>query len=263
MISVLKKIFGKLFPKIQYARHNAQVAAADREVHLLPILCCRDSIAIDIGANQGAYVSFMRPLVRRVIAFEPLPKMLAILHRFHGDSIQTEAVVLSDKEGTVELRFPAGDYERATIDESNALDGVGVPIQTLSVPAKTLDSFGFSGISFIKIDVEGHEEAVLRGGLETLKREMPNLLIEIEERHSTGSLRRICAMLVSIGYAGYYVDGDSLLEVESFDHSRDQAAHNLSATGWRVGTYINNFLFFPQSAAESTAEKIRKFLSQG
>ena len=69
----------------------------------------------------------------------------------------------------------------ATIAESNsAAWESGRTVKTVVAPMRTLDSFQLTQVGFIKIDVEGHEEAVLRGGLATLKREMPNLMIEIE-----------------------------------------------------------------------------------
>ena len=54
-----------------------------------------------------------------------------------------------------------------------------------NVKTNKLDNFKFSNkISFIKIDVEGHELKVIDGAKETLKKHKPNLLIEIEEKHS-------------------------------------------------------------------------------
>jgi len=41
--------------------------------------------------------------------------------------------------------------------------------QTIKVEMKTLDSFGFTNIGFIKVDVEGFETEVLKGGLDTLR----------------------------------------------------------------------------------------------
>jgi hypothetical protein len=43
------------------------------ELHLLEFLCRRDRDAIDVGANDGSYVHFLRRHARHVIAFEPMP----------------------------------------------------------------------------------------------------------------------------------------------------------------------------------------------
>ena len=47
------------------------------------------------------------------------------------------------------------------------------------VQTKTIDSFDFPKMDFIKIDVEGWEEQVILGGLETIKKYNPKIYIEI------------------------------------------------------------------------------------
>ena len=47
---------------------------------------------------------------------------------------------------------------------------------------KPLDSYNFKNISIMKIDVEGHEIAVLEGALNTIKRNKPKILIEVWNR---------------------------------------------------------------------------------
>ena len=89
----------------------------------------------------------------------------------------------------------------ATIADSNlsALQSGGV-VETVKVPMRTLDSYQLSNVGFIKIDVEGHEEAVLHGSSETLRREMPNLMIEIEDRTSRAGI----AFPAAFGLAARY-----------------------------------------------------------
>jgi Methyltransferase FkbM domain len=170
--------------------------------------------------------------------------------------MEIHGVILSDHEGQGELKYPAGGYMSATIAESNsaALES-GRVIETVVAPMKTLDSFNLTNVGFVKIDVEGHEEAVLHGGLKTLRREMPNLMIEIEERHAPGSLDRVSALLKDIGYSGFYLDGKNLLPIAQFDPHRDQIRQN-----GKVGKYINNFLFFPSERAAGILENARQYL---
>jgi hypothetical protein len=49
---------------------------------------------------------------------------------------------------------------------------------THEIPIKKLDDFNFTRVDFIKIDVEGYEEFVIQGGLETLKKNHPLIIIE-------------------------------------------------------------------------------------
>jgi hypothetical protein len=120
---------------------------------------------------------------------------------------------------------------------------------------KTLDSFNLTNVGFVKIDVEGHEVAVLEGGLNTLKREMPNLMIEIEERHAPGSLDRVSTLLGSIGYSGFYLDRKQLHPIVQFDPRRDQVRQN-----GKVGKYINNFLYLPHDRAATILERAQQLL---
>ena len=60
-----------------------------------------------------------------------------------------------------------------------------------------------STVEFIKIDAEGHEESIIRGGLKLIKEQMPNLLIEIEERHNPGSINSVVKILEEMNYSHF------------------------------------------------------------
>jgi FkbM family methyltransferase len=205
----LKQVAESLFPKTMYAKRFRSWVMVEPELPLLPALCRKDALALDIGANEGFFAHHLLPVAKSVVAFEPLPQMHARLRENYAGKMEIHGVILSDREGQGELRYPAGGYMSATIAESNsaALES-GRVIETVVAPMRTLDSFHLTNVGFVKIDVEGHEEAVLHGGLETLKREKPNLMIEIEERHAPGSLDRVSTLLQGIGYLGFYLDGD-------------------------------------------------------
>src|SRR6202161_2114451 len=192
----LKQVAENLFPKTMYARRFHTWVKVEPELPLLPALCRKDAVALDIGANEGFFAHHLLPLAKSVIAFEPLPQMLARLKGNYAAKMEIHGVIISDKEGGGELKYPAGGYMSATVAESNsaALES-GRVIETVVASMRTLDSFNLTNVGFVKIDVEGHEEAVLHGGLNTLRREMPNLMIEIEERHAPGSVDRVSTLL--------------------------------------------------------------------
>ena len=198
----LKQVAENLFPRTMYARRFRTWVRVEPELTLLPALCRKDAVALDIGANEGFFSHHLLPLAKNVIAFEPLPQMLARLRQNYADRMEIHGVIISDREGQGELKYPAGGYMSATVAESNfaALE-TGRVIETVAAPMRTLDSFQLTNVGFAKIDVEGHEEAVLHGALETLKREQPNLMIEVEERHAPGSLGRVSDYLGAIGSA--------------------------------------------------------------
>ena len=66
---------------------------------------------------------------------------------------------------------------------------------TMPVKVRTLDSYAIRDVDFIKIDVEGYEPRVLRGAMETIQRDSPAILCEINQGDFTA--RQI---LESIGY---------------------------------------------------------------
>src|SRR5829696_6158430 len=79
------------------------------ELHLLEFLCRRDRDALDVGANDGSYVHYMRRHARRVIAYEPLPALASALRQKFARGVTVQPFALSDQAGTIELRMPVVD----------------------------------------------------------------------------------------------------------------------------------------------------------
>lgn len=118
---------------------------------------------IDIGAAIGEYATNLD--FNKIYVFEPDKKLLWTCHANlvnadKEDKAETFQVALSDKEG----------------EDTIFVNGVD---EFRKVPVKTLDSFNLKDIGFIKIDVEGFEEKVIRGGLLTIiSNNYPPILFE-------------------------------------------------------------------------------------
>ena len=69
-----------------------------------------------------------------------------------------------------------------TLDPANLPPEVG-EIRQIEVQVKPLDEFTLSDVTFIKIDVEGHDVEVLTGASETIKRWRPYVLVEVGTRN--------------------------------------------------------------------------------
>ena len=225
------------------------------ELQLVQSLCDPDRVSLDIGAAGGEFTIAMLAASRSVIAFEPLPTQArALVSMFDavGSTVRVESVALSDRPGVTKMRVLESDPGRSTIDSDNALDDAdGSRVGTIEVPVRRLDDLQLDDVGFVKIDVEGHELAVLRGAADTLKRNRPTLFIEAEERHHRHAVAAITEFLAGLGYTGYF-DVDGIRRpIDEFDPAEHQNPANVGSwrDGWAIrGTYINNFVFFPTPA---------------
>lgn len=98
-------------------------------------------------------------------------------------------------------RVLINDPGRSTIETANVLnDPDGSPRVEVRVPMLRLDDFELSEVGFIKIDVEGHELAVLKGAEVTIRGTKPNILLEMEERNCPNTLQDVPTFLHGLGY---------------------------------------------------------------
>lgn len=253
-----RDVLERVAPHYMHHRRLRLAAPAEKEIDLLPALCEQGKIAIDVGANKGLYVDHLRALGANVVAFEPYPHMAQQLQRFYRGSVNVQDVALSDRRGRAQLRLPQDNVSWATLADTNRLEMADPTrgFESVSVEVRTLDEYDFRDVSFIKVDVEGHEEAVLKGAQRTLATNRPSLLIEIEERHNAGSVDRVAKMLAALGYRAYFLLDDELHHYEAFDAARHQPPHNVGERG-KTGTYVNNFVFVHQSRVTNVLDKLR------
>jgi FkbM family methyltransferase len=227
------------------------------ELRLLPWLCDPRKTSLDVGAAEGLYMAHMLRLSERCIGFEARPKQAAdlksVLQRMKTRA-SIEAVALSDRVGEAKLRILLADPGRSTIEPSNPLeDEDGSDRGELIVPMRRLDDYGLDNVGFVKVDVEGHELEVLKGGEETIRQNRPSLLIEIEDRHRKNAVSEVTAFITALGYSGFILQGHQARPVSEFELARDQDSRNIG--GWRshwrrTGLYINNFIFVPSERAQ-------------
>jgi FkbM family methyltransferase len=230
---------------------EAFLRAGEREVHLLPQLVQPGSIAVDVGAHIGDYTYSLCRCVGpggRVIAVEPIADLATMLQRATqtlGFPVTVHQCALSSQTGEADLFVPTTNGAR--LPGLASLQWGHQNASSQRVCLSRLDDIcgGLEGrVSFIKIDVEGHELDVLRGGTNVLNKHRPNLLVEIEQRHSASPIEDTFECLASFGYCGEFLDarGDrqplSRFDIE--EHQLRPLAFPDSAV------YVNNFIFRPQ-----------------
>ena len=217
------------------------------ELRFLPQIVPKGRNAIDVGANKGIYSHLLAPLCPQVEAFEPSPKIYRILTRSLPANVTPHQVALSDKAGMAELIVPkhASGYsnQTASLNPRKRGDGAGI----VAVTQRTMDSYGFTNVGFIKIDVEGFEEAVLAGAKDTIARERPVLQIELEEQHTGKTIEDLIAGVCAHRMAAFFLRDGVLQPISAFDPDANRAAFRESSSERRrLGLrYINNFIFKP------------------
>lgn len=240
------------------------------ELRLLKFLCRREADAIDVGADEGTYVHHMRPYVRRVIAYEPLPRSAHVLRAKFGRDVSVEALALSDRKGTAELRVPVVDGMVVNGCATASLHAAATyPVcQSVDVPTNRLDDVYRGRVGIMKVSVEGHEQAVLEGAIETVRRDRPRLVVRIDERLSPGSMGRASAYFSMLGYTGHFVHNNVLKPLERFSVRHMQHSGNVPdlmaplQARERFGRYVYNFIFLPKEEPARTLHDIARHLEK-
>ena len=106
-----------------------------------------------------------------------------------------------------------------------------------------MDSFSFQNVGLIKIDVEGHESAILEGARVTINTSRPILLIEIESRHTRVNMNDTFEKIKGYSYSGYFLWKGALQSVDNFDVGLHQ---KLLETNPQNHSYVNNFIWVPR-----------------
>ena len=133
-------------------------------------------------------------------------------------------------------------------------------VDTIKVSTSTLDSLSSKSISFVKIDVEGHEMEVLSGGQKLIAQQKPVFMVEAEERHSTDALEKIKDFFEKFHYQGFYISGKELFPFDSFVAELQNPSELERSVPRKEMSYINNFIFLPPSL--DTASVIRKIIAR-
>lgn len=181
----------------------------------------RDAIFIDIGANEGFYTVFAARRVGPrglVIAVEPSPREYARLESnvaINGlSNVRLVRRALGARRGRAVLHVADAEH-----NGQNTLGDFGhagvTAVDHLEIELIDLDSLvveqGLARVDAIKMDVEGAELEVIKGGLQTLERHKPFLLFELFEaalQKQGASAHAVLAQLKELGYL-FYAFGES------------------------------------------------------
>tara|TARA_B100000424_G_scaffold254011_1_gene231668 strand:+ start:35 stop:655 length:621 start_codon:yes stop_codon:yes gene_type:complete len=148
--------------------------------------------AIDVGANVGEWTRPLAKKFERVICFEPNPNFRECFCK----NITESNVVLYPYG----LSSHSHNAEQGTKDTHlNFVLGDTAP-RDGDIECRALDSFDFTDIDYIKIDVDGFEIPVLKGAQETLRKNNPVVNIEMKQRKRPKIVSQCRTILYRLGY---------------------------------------------------------------
>lgn len=129
-------------------------------------------------------------------AIEPNPRSFRylsyVLRRLGRSNVRAICAAASDREGKASLNIPVRN-------------GIEVPYETTVVPGGgpvaciTLDSLQMRDVALIKVDAEGHELPVVKGGVQTISMCKPVLLLEWNPDAHEWALARGYSAFVAAG----------------------------------------------------------------
>jgi len=172
-----------------YNRHDIYIGRAlekygefsELEAQLLLELCRPKDVIVEVGANIGAHTVHLANRVGpagRVVAFEPQPPVFQLLCANMALNSLTHVTCVPAAVGrrAGQLFVPELRYEQA-----NNFGGVSLDRATAGVPVEcvTLDEYlDLPSLRLLKIDVEGMEQPVIEGAVQTIRRHRPALYVE-------------------------------------------------------------------------------------
>lgn len=185
-----------------------------------------DDNCVDIGAHTGGLLAHMVNAAPRGrhIAYEPIPYLAEEL-RSRFPKVDVRCAAVSDHRGTASFAHVVNSPPWSGLRSRPLPDGSEPQVEQIEVRLEARDQALPPGYvpALIKIDVEGGEEAVIKGAIDTLCQYRPLVLFE----HGAGSAdvygttpRRIYELLVDqIRMQIFDMDEQGPDTVEEFEHA--------------------------------------------
>ena len=244
MKKILKIIIEKIIPtkyqlNLRYF-YLKKLNKLDAEMFYVSKLLKNKRRFLDIGANVGIYSFHFRKTFKYVDAFEPLEEVSYRLHALQNNSLNVHNVGISNTRGEIKFFIPYLNGKKSPALAS--LEKRKGKCEQRSIRVKTIDDYNFKDVDLIKIDVEGHEESVIKGANKTIQETMPILIVEIEQRHISKEINKVFKSILNLNYNGFFIENRKLISLQefSYDNHQEPFLDNVNSK-----KYINNFIFIP------------------
>jgi FkbM family methyltransferase len=152
----------------------------DRWYHAVRARVADASVILDIGGGGGATSTWFSRWADLVCVFEPSPANRELIRTHHRIRAVRNAEIIAAAvgdvagEATLHLKQEAGHNSLGDIGASATVDRIRVPVTTLDAFA---DERGIERVGLLKIDVEGFEPEVIRGGDRLLRERRVDLVV--------------------------------------------------------------------------------------
>lgn len=210
-----------------------------KNIRFLAKLLKEGDIVVDVGANFGTYTFVLSRLVGssgRVLAFEPLAQVFDLLkaHTSHLKNISLYHEALSDSEKLLKIKIPLL-FGKIPDPALASVEHAFVQYSMESVRANTLDHYlsEIDRLSFIKVDVEGHEIAFLKGALKVIEKFRPMIQFESDLAKTYHALSAIAKRL---DYRICRLNPVSGLEVVTTPHGLNDVNYYLVPASYKQST---------------------------
>lgn len=163
----------------------------------------KDQVALDIGGNIGNHSLYFSQFFGHVHAFEPNPKTFRLLD-FNASlvsNVTPHNIGLGSEKGVLQLTVDKLNVGEATLTVSGVRDHGG-STETMDVAIERLDDLvdAYGKVAFVKIDVEGYEASVIRGGREFLTAQKPVIAFEQNAKAFVDGKSETIELLRDMGY---------------------------------------------------------------
>ena len=194
----------------QWEPHIARIAA----LYVRP-----GSTVLDIGANIGYHALHFSKLVGghgRVIAFEPAenvrPGLTRNLQLNRAKNITCDFRAVSNRTED-EVQFYQSPHANKGLGSLQMNPDITAENKQ-TVACVALDALALQDVSFIKMDIQGHEYQAFEGMSQLLASQKPAVIFEFEKHyHSDGdaAAARYGRFFSELGYSLYLIQGEHLL----------------------------------------------------
>lgn len=225
-----------------------------RLVSLLDRLLEPGMIVVDVGANIGEISLVCANRVGstgRVVALEPIAGIadelrLNVSRNGLQGVVQIHQQGLAGQAGRQAIYASCGQHDLNEVNQGlgslHGTDGVDQCIEMVDIT--TLDELaqrvGLSRLDLLKVDIEGGELPCLQGGIETLRRFLPVIAVEVQEHSSLAAgyqSREILELLSPLGYRFHRLESMGRLvriDVEDLRDYQDVICIAGSVRAWEV-----------------------------